>query len=421
MASSRRMRVDSSAAASASSCRPWPASRYARLFSDLAGSRRNAPGAAASSLSSSAALATPISGTGDRMLGTRSSRMIRRELPGGYICAVASMPSSGGRTGARRPLLHLACVLTRREGRAAQKRAELAVSFDQRALTTPWADLSRGVIGACDGHVGVFEEFGYERGHPSRVGDKQDRPACPGQGHVEKTALLGVREGVRGPVLLRRAAAADARQVADRASPVAVLPRGGPDQLHPRLRPAHHLRHPDHRLHRPRRPVRAGRDPRQHHRTAAAGARDRHARADLDLHRPGRSRRQAALPADRQAHRAAALARPPRRALPALAQTPGPGSQVSRRRGRLCGAAAASPATWWTSPRPPRARASVTAIAWRLGMGRSALPPGTRRWARRPRAGPGSSSAPATQVFAGAPAPSLSRRRSCRVPAPNSP
>jgi hypothetical protein len=192
-------------------------------------------------------------------------------------------------------------------------------------------------------------------------------------------------------------------------------------ELHPRLRPAHHLRHPDHRLHRPRRPVRAGRDPRQHHRTAAAGARDRHARADPDLHRPGPSRRQAALPTDRQAHRAAALARPPRRALPALAQTPGPGSQVSRRRGRLCGGAAASPATWWTSPRPPRARASVTEIAWRLGMGRSALPPGTRRWARRPRAGPGSSSAPATQVFAGAPAPPLSRRRSCRAPAPNSP
>jgi len=118
----------------------------------------------------------------------------RLHLPGGYICALASVPSSGGRTGARRPLLHLACVLTRREGRAAQKRAELAVSFDQRPLTTRWADLSRGVTVACDGHVGVFKEFDDEPGHPSRVGDKQDRPACPGQRHVEKTAFLGVRE-----------------------------------------------------------------------------------------------------------------------------------------------------------------------------------------------------------------------------------
>src|ERR1019366_10628640 len=164
------------------------------LFSDLARSRRNAPRPAASSSSSSVALATPISSTGDRMLGTRSSRMVRRELPGGYICTVASVPSSGGRIGARRPLLHLACVLARREGRAAQKRAELAVSFDQRPLTAPWADLSRGVTVACDGHVGVFEEFDDERGHPSRGGDKQDRSACPGHLRVEKTAFLCVRE-----------------------------------------------------------------------------------------------------------------------------------------------------------------------------------------------------------------------------------
>ena len=137
----------------------------------------------------------PISSTGDRMLRTRSSRMVRRELPGGHICTLASVPSSGGRPGAGRPLLHLACVLTRREGRAAQKRAELAVSFDQRPLTTPWADLNRGVTVAGDGHVGVFEEFDDERGHLSRVGDKHDRPACPGQRHVEKAAFLGVREG----------------------------------------------------------------------------------------------------------------------------------------------------------------------------------------------------------------------------------
>ena len=37
---------------------------------------------------------------------------------------------------------------------------------------------------------------------------------------------------------------------------VAVLPRRGRHQLHPHLRPALHLRHADHRLHRPRRHLR---------------------------------------------------------------------------------------------------------------------------------------------------------------------
>jgi hypothetical protein len=68
------------------------------------------------------------------------------------------------------------------------------MSFDQPPLTAPWADLNWGIAVACDGHVGVFEEFDDEWGHPLRVGDERDRSACPGQGHVEKTAFLGVRE-----------------------------------------------------------------------------------------------------------------------------------------------------------------------------------------------------------------------------------
>lgn len=46
-----------------------------------------------------------------------------------------------------------------------------------------------------DGHVRVVEEFDYERRHPSRQGDERDLSACPGQGHVEGTAFLGVRKG----------------------------------------------------------------------------------------------------------------------------------------------------------------------------------------------------------------------------------
>jgi len=40
----------------------------------------------------------------------------------------------------------------------------------------------------------IFKEFDDERRDPLRVADKQDRSACPGQRHVEKTAFLGVRE-----------------------------------------------------------------------------------------------------------------------------------------------------------------------------------------------------------------------------------
>jgi len=65
--------------------------------------------------------------------------------------------------------------------------------------------------------------------------------------------------------------------------------------------------------------------------------------------------------------------------------------------------------------RPPRARESVTAIATTR---RRPLRPsaGHRRWTRRPRAGPGSPSAPAApRVFAGRQHLPLFRRRSCRA------
>ena len=61
----------------------------------------------------------------------------------------------------------------------------------------------------------------------------------------------------RHAVLLRRAAPPDAREVADRPSAVAVLRPRGPDELHPRLRPALDVRDADHRLHRARRDVHA--------------------------------------------------------------------------------------------------------------------------------------------------------------------
>ena len=107
------------------------------------------------------------------------------------------MPSWIGRTGAWWRFLRLARVPTDREGRAAQKRAEFAVPFDQPSSATFWADLDGDVAIPSDDHVGVIEEFDYEWGHPLRVADKQNGSACPGQGHVEKTAFLGTREGFR--------------------------------------------------------------------------------------------------------------------------------------------------------------------------------------------------------------------------------
>jgi hypothetical protein len=92
-------------------------------------------------------------------------------------------------------------------------------------------------------------------------------------------AHSGVRLG--HPVELGRAAVPGQGQEHHRAAPVPVFrPRAGRLDLHPRLRPALHLRHKGHRGHGARVALRAGRAAGQRDRPAGLRARHRHARCD---------------------------------------------------------------------------------------------------------------------------------------------
>ena len=139
--------------------------------------------------------------------------------------------------------------------------------------------------------------------------------------------------------------------------PVAVLRRRRRHRLPMDLRSAHHLRHPDHRAHRTRRPVHPRRDPRQHHRAAHRRTRHRHPRPAARHVRAVRPRRAHPFPPDRQAHRTPAVAPPPARPLRPLApsrsapRTPRPGRSHRPTTGTSC-CGSPAPSTSATSPPP---------------------------------------------------------------------
>jgi hypothetical protein len=125
-------------------------------------------------------------------------------------------------------------------------------------------------------------------GGGQRRGGQLPPPAAP---HA------GVRLG--HPVQLGRATVSGQGQVHHRPAPVAALrPRPGRVHLHPRVRPALHLRHQGHRGHGSGIALRARRAAGQRDRPADLRARHRHPRRHPGQLRAIRPGRQAAVPAD---------------------------------------------------------------------------------------------------------------------------
>ncbi len=85
--------------------------------------------AAASSASSSFSSASPSCMICGRMLRTRSSRMVRREFPGGYICVLDSTttsvsPASRNSSDTRRPIAGSAPLRLKATGKISQIRSK---------------------------------------------------------------------------------------------------------------------------------------------------------------------------------------------------------------------------------------------------------------------------------------------------------
>jgi hypothetical protein len=120
----------------------------------------------------------------------------------------------------------------------------------------------------------------------------------PGDHRLPPAAVADAGVRHRHAVLVGRSTVPDAREVGHRQSPEQVFRERRAVDVHARHRPAHHLRHEDHRGDKARGALRAGRDPGQRHRHPGDRARHRYPRGDAGQLRSVRPVGVAALAAD---------------------------------------------------------------------------------------------------------------------------
>ena len=91
----------------------------------------------------------------------------------GVIEVVNPFAPEGGLSVRARLLFEVARVVARREGRASEEPAELAIALDQCALAASWTHFDGRVV-ANDRHVRVFHKFHGEWRHTSGPCDQCD-------------------------------------------------------------------------------------------------------------------------------------------------------------------------------------------------------------------------------------------------------